>query len=53
MGLAQRLRDAEPEVQDTFAAARAAIDQGDFEGDGLAAVKEMLIMRDELGWEDE
>lgn len=49
-----RLKEAPADVRDVFATARAALDgekvTGEFTPDGAAAVKEMIELRERLGW---
>jgi hypothetical protein len=59
--IADRLKEAPEDVQDTFARGRAAL-QGlevndgklsNLDEDGVEALREMLLLRQELGWDDE
>lgn len=61
MSVADRLLDADPEIQEVFARGRAAVagldvnggKVSDLDDDSLDSIAEMLLLRERLGWSDE
>jgi len=57
MALADRLKEAPEEVKDVFARGRAALSAtevtGEWTEEQRVAIEEMVMLRIELGWEDD